>query len=203
MTGQETNGTGAGAGAGRKASLPKRFYKDVAVKDEGGEAVLLLDGKPVRTPGKAPLALPTRAAAEALTVPGVAHAVNIVGFSGATFTSAPNSGAIFVTLKPFEERAGNPSLSAPAIQQALFKKLSAIQEGLVLVVVVDRRGTRVVGVLADVGAAVLLHLEFVLVGTVHGDGAAGLFGIEGCAHRHGPSMLRSGERRVNAVRRPR
>ena len=66
MTGQETNGTGAGAGAGRKASLPKRFYKDVAVKDEGGEAVLLLDGKPVRTPGKAPLALPTRAAAEAL-----------------------------------------------------------------------------------------------------------------------------------------
>jgi hydrophobe/amphiphile efflux-1 (HAE1) family protein len=76
-----------------------------------------------------------RAAAEALTVPGVAHAVNIVGFSGATFTSAPNSGAIFVTLKPFEERAGNPSLSAPAIQQALFKKLSAIEEGLVLVVV--------------------------------------------------------------------
>ena len=30
--------------------------------------------------------------------PGVAHAVNIVGFSGATFTNAPNAGAIFVVL---------------------------------------------------------------------------------------------------------
>lgn len=75
-----------------------------------------------------------RAVEAALTVPGVAHAVNIVGFSGATFTSAPNSGAIFVVLDPFEKRAGNPSLTAPAIQGALFKKLAAIQEGLVLVV---------------------------------------------------------------------
>ncbi|MET0689262.1 MAG: ATP12 family protein [Methyloceanibacter sp.] len=67
MTGKETNGTDAGAGEGnaRRANLPKRFYKDVSVKDEGGETALLLDGKPVRTPGKAPLALPTRAAAEA------------------------------------------------------------------------------------------------------------------------------------------
>ncbi len=75
-----------------------------------------------------------RAAEAALTVPGVAHAVNIVGFSGATFTSAPNSGAIFVVLDPFETRAGNPNLTASAIQGALFKKLAAIEEGLVLVV---------------------------------------------------------------------
>ncbi len=54
-------------GAARKASLPKRFYKEVAVKDEeGGGASLLLDGKPVRTPGKAALALPARALAEAI-----------------------------------------------------------------------------------------------------------------------------------------
>lgn len=68
MAGRETNGAGAAAGAGSagKASLPKRFYKDVAVKDEGGAASVVLDGKPVRTPGKAPLALPTRAAAEAV-----------------------------------------------------------------------------------------------------------------------------------------
>jgi chaperone required for assembly of F1-ATPase len=68
VTGKETNGTDAGAGEGsaRRANLPKRFYKDVSVKDEGGETALLLDGKPVRTPGKAPLALPTRAAAEAV-----------------------------------------------------------------------------------------------------------------------------------------
>ncbi len=48
-------------------ALPKRFYKEVAVKDEGGGASApLLDGKPVRTPAKAPLALPTRALAEAV-----------------------------------------------------------------------------------------------------------------------------------------
>ena len=28
----------------------------------------------------------------------VAHAVNIVGFSGATFTNAPNAGAVFLTV---------------------------------------------------------------------------------------------------------
>ncbi|MGH6734790.1 MAG: ATP12 family chaperone protein [Methyloceanibacter sp.] len=54
------------AGPGKGASLPKRFYKDVTAKDEGAGAALLLDGKPVRTPGKAPLAVPTRALAEAI-----------------------------------------------------------------------------------------------------------------------------------------
>jgi chaperone required for assembly of F1-ATPase len=66
VTDKEINWTGAGAGSARKANLPKRFYKDVAVKDEGDQAALLLDGKPVRTPGKTALALPTRAAAEAI-----------------------------------------------------------------------------------------------------------------------------------------
>jgi chaperone required for assembly of F1-ATPase len=48
-------------------TLPMRFYKEVAVKDEeGGETSLLLDGKPVRTPGKASLTLPGRAVAEAV-----------------------------------------------------------------------------------------------------------------------------------------
>jgi hydrophobe/amphiphile efflux-1 (HAE1) family protein len=75
-----------------------------------------------------------RAVDIALKVPGVAHAVNIVGFSGATFTNAPNAGAIFVVLDPFEERAKDRQKSAPAIVGALFQRLSAIQEGLVLVV---------------------------------------------------------------------
>ena len=39
-----------------------------------------------------------------LSRPGVANAVTFAGFDGATFTNAPNSGVIFVTLKPFEER---------------------------------------------------------------------------------------------------
>ena len=59
------NGQSKSAGRG-KPSLPKRFYKDVSVADEGGRAALLLDGKPVRTPGKAPLAVPNAALAEAI-----------------------------------------------------------------------------------------------------------------------------------------
>ena len=70
----------------------------------------------------------------ALKVPGVAHAVNIVGFSGATFTNAPNSGAVFLILDPFEKRARDPHQSATAIQGKLLQRLSDIQEGLVLVV---------------------------------------------------------------------
>jgi len=50
---------------------PKRFYKDVTVADEGGKgepslAAILLDGRPVRTPGKAQLAVPSAALAEAI-----------------------------------------------------------------------------------------------------------------------------------------
>ena len=75
-----------------------------------------------------------RAVDIALQVPGVAHAVNIVGFSGATFTNAPNAGAIFVTLDPFEDRAKHPGQSAQAIVGNLFGRLSVIREGLVLVV---------------------------------------------------------------------
>jgi multidrug efflux pump subunit AcrB len=75
-----------------------------------------------------------RAVELALDTPGVAHAVNIVGFSGATRTNAPNAGAVFVILKPFEERAGDPTQSAAAIRLALIKKFSAIQDGAVFVV---------------------------------------------------------------------
>ena len=66
-------------------------------------------------------------------MPGIAHAVNIVGFSGATFTNAPNSGAVFVTLDPFEKRALDPHQSAAAIQGQLFQRLSAIHDGLIFV----------------------------------------------------------------------
>ena len=40
-----------------------------------------------------------RALDMALSVPGVAHGVNVVGFSGATFTNSPNAGAIFLVLE--------------------------------------------------------------------------------------------------------
>jgi hydrophobe/amphiphile efflux-1 (HAE1) family protein len=70
----------------------------------------------------------------ALSTPGVAHGVNFVGFNGATFTNAPNSGAIFLTLDPWEQRASDPGKSAAAITGALFRKLSAIQDALIFVV---------------------------------------------------------------------
>jgi multidrug efflux pump subunit AcrB len=70
----------------------------------------------------------------ALDTPGVGHAFSLVGFSAATFTNAPNAGAIFVILDPFEKRAGNPKLSAAAIQGALFAKYAAIKEAFMVVV---------------------------------------------------------------------
>jgi hydrophobe/amphiphile efflux-1 (HAE1) family protein len=75
-----------------------------------------------------------RAVELAKQVPGVAGAVNVVGFSGATFTVAPNAGAVFVVLDPFEERAGDPNKSANAIIRQLYGKLGSIQEALILVV---------------------------------------------------------------------
>jgi hydrophobe/amphiphile efflux-1 (HAE1) family protein len=89
-------------------------------------------------PGAASLArtddVNRRVVEAALQVPGITHAVNFVGFSGATFTNAPNSGAVFVALEPFTERAKDPKKSAPALQLALQQKLSPIQDALVLVV---------------------------------------------------------------------
>jgi len=70
----------------------------------------------------------------AFGVPGVAHAANIVGFSGATFTNAPNAGALFLVLDPFDKRARDPRQSAPAIQRELFRRLSAIQDAFVIAV---------------------------------------------------------------------
>lgn len=47
-----------------RASLPKRFYKQTSVAAAGDGFAVHLDGRPARTPGRAVLALPTRAAAE-------------------------------------------------------------------------------------------------------------------------------------------
>jgi hydrophobe/amphiphile efflux-1 (HAE1) family protein len=65
-------------------------------------------------------------------VPGVAHAVNIVGFSGATFTNAPNAGALFLVLDDFEKRGHDPRQSAAGIQQELFRRLSTIEEAFII-----------------------------------------------------------------------
>jgi len=48
------------------APLPKRFYTAVTVAPAAGGYAILLDGKPVRTPRKLPLVVPTRPLAEAI-----------------------------------------------------------------------------------------------------------------------------------------
>jgi hydrophobe/amphiphile efflux-1 (HAE1) family protein len=67
-------------------------------------------------------------------VPGIAHGVNIVGFSGATFTNAPNSGAMFLVLDPFNKRALDPRQSASAIQAELNRRLTTIQDAFIVAV---------------------------------------------------------------------
>jgi multidrug efflux pump subunit AcrB len=68
----------------------------------------------------------------AMQVPGVVHAANIVGFSGATFTNAPNAGALFLVLDDFQKRGHDPRQSAAAIQGQLFRRLSSIQDAFII-----------------------------------------------------------------------
>ena len=64
---KEASSSSAAPGSARSnPSHPKRFYEHVAIKDEGNGTALLLDGKTVRTPGKAPFVLPNAALAEAI-----------------------------------------------------------------------------------------------------------------------------------------
>lgn len=58
---------GAGKVPGREnlaPRLPKRFYKDAGAEPRDGGFAVLLDGKPVRTPGRNVLQVPTAALAE-------------------------------------------------------------------------------------------------------------------------------------------
>ena len=45
---------------------PKRFWKSAQVVAEGDAFTVTLDGRPIRTPGKAPLLMPSRAMAVAV-----------------------------------------------------------------------------------------------------------------------------------------
>src|SRR5262249_1638900 len=83
-----------------------------------------------------------------LQTPGIAHAVSIVGFSGASFTNARSlagvrgrsftnaqtPGALFLIPEDWANRGRDPKLSAAGITRELLSRLSGIQEGLVLVV---------------------------------------------------------------------
>src|SRR5450631_2653162 len=68
----------------------------------------------------------------ALKQPGVDHAVSFPGLSINGFTNSPNSGIVFVTLKPFDERKSK-NLSAGAIAAALNQQYGNIQEAFIAV----------------------------------------------------------------------
>jgi hydrophobe/amphiphile efflux-1 (HAE1) family protein len=68
-----------------------------------------------------------------LKQPGVDHAVAFAGFDGATFTNAPNTGVIFVTLKPFEERV-KARLTSDGILNDLRAQMQALRQAFVLVI---------------------------------------------------------------------
>jgi multidrug efflux pump len=68
----------------------------------------------------------------ALKQPGVEHAVAFPGLSINGFTNSTNSGIVFVTLKPFEDRR-SAELSAGAIAGALNQKFASIQDAYIAV----------------------------------------------------------------------
>ncbi|MGV3552869.1 ATP12 family chaperone protein [Rhizobium sp.] len=51
-----------------KNPLPKRFYTAVGIGEDAGRFIIELDGRPVKTPAKKTLSLPTRAAAELVAI---------------------------------------------------------------------------------------------------------------------------------------
>ncbi len=69
-----------------------------------------------------------RMTAAALKTEGVGHTISVPGYSILTSTNIPNVGGMFVILKPFEERAGHPELSANAVIARLRQQYREIQE---------------------------------------------------------------------------
>ena len=74
-----------------------------------------------------------RASETILATPGVKDAVAFVGFDGATFTNAPNTGVVFTGLNSFEDRETR-GLSGNAILADLQARLSGDPDARVLVI---------------------------------------------------------------------
>jgi multidrug efflux pump len=71
------------------------------------------------------------AAALAREDQGVAHTIDLPGYSPVLSTNISNIGGMFIILKPFEERAGIEELSAPAVIARLRQKFAAFAQGRV------------------------------------------------------------------------
>jgi chaperone required for assembly of F1-ATPase len=70
--------------------LPKRFYKDVGVIEEGGLYALKLDGRGAKTPARNSLALPTRATANIIAAEWAAQ-VDVINPDAMPATRMVNS----------------------------------------------------------------------------------------------------------------
>lgn len=68
-----------------------------------------------------------------LSRPGIKSAVAFVGFDGATFTNAPNTGVVFILMSPFEERL-KTGLSKDMIVADLRKSLSTLENAFAFVI---------------------------------------------------------------------
>jgi multidrug efflux pump len=64
---------------------------------------------------------------------GVAHTIDLPGYSTILSTNLSNAGGMFVILAPFEQRAGHADLSAPAILRRLREKFSQYPEAQVAI----------------------------------------------------------------------
>ncbi len=95
--------------------MPKRFYKEAAVEEQGGRFVVVLDGKPVKTPARKALALPTKAAAE-LAAAEFASQVKEINPATMPFTRLANtaidgvSTEVDAVLEDIKRFAGNDML---------------------------------------------------------------------------------------------
>ena len=67
------------------------------------------------------------------SIPGITHTVAFAGFDGATFTNAPNAGAIFSTMAPFDERVPLGQTADSLIGEAA-QRLASIQEAFILTI---------------------------------------------------------------------
>ncbi len=69
--------------------------------------------------------------AEALKTPGVDHVISVPGYSALTSINLSNAGTMFVTLTPFEERAGKADLYSDAIAGKLRAEFYGVLEAIV------------------------------------------------------------------------
>ncbi|MBN1853728.1 MAG: efflux RND transporter permease subunit, partial [Pirellulales bacterium] len=66
-------------------------------------------------------------------IDGIAHTIDLAGYSTILGTNLSNVGGLFVILEPFEKRAGNPELSAPAVMAKLRTRFEEFPEAQIAV----------------------------------------------------------------------